>query len=332
MDCIEETYVEDSSTPFKSIVDSVSKLGSTLRKTEKYEQTSGELKAKRSKERSMLDVLTEQDAFFSGVLNIQQRCRDSRGKKDAKEAELKSLLLKEGYDRNESRDAVPLPSRPELFVNGVNPESATMFKSALYPALLEFHVDGVMKTSAHGQSIISGGKSEKSTRLHDEARYRSYKVIVKTGDDLRQDQLVVMMLQLMDGLLKRAALDLCLTPYSILAMSTSSGFVEFVEGAIPISQILSKYNGSILHFFQTVAFQKGAKYDIRPDVISNYVRSCAGYCVITYILGVGDRHLDNILLLASGHFFHIDFGFIFGRDPKPLPPAFRLTREVSVFD
>ena len=38
-------------------------------------------------------------------------------------------------------------------------------------------------------------------------------VIYKKGDDLRQDQLVVQMISLMDRLLKREALDLRLTPY-----------------------------------------------------------------------------------------------------------------------
>jgi phosphatidylinositol 3-kinase len=44
------------------------------------------------------------------------------------------------------------------------------------------------------------------------------------GDDLRQDQLVIQIIMLMDNLLRKENLDLELTPYKVLATRTNQGF------------------------------------------------------------------------------------------------------------
>ncbi len=56
----------------------------------------------------------------------------------------------------------------------------------------------------------------------------------------------------------------------------------------------------------------------------------AAYCVMTHLLGVGDRHLENLLLTRRGRLLHVDFAFLLGRDPEWRPPAppMRITREM----
>jgi phosphatidylinositol 3-kinase len=151
-----------------------------------------------------------------------------------------------------------------------------------------------------------------------------YKVIFKSGDDLRQDQLVIQMFNLMDSLLKKVKLDLKLTPYRVLATSPNDGFVEYVANSYTVQNILENYGRDLKKFFQT----HNPKLSDQAEVLDTFVKSCAGYCVITYLLGIGDRHLDNVLCTTDGHLFHIDFGFIFGNDTKPSPPPMKFTKEM----
>lgn len=152
--------------------------------------------------------------------------------------------------------------------------------------------------------------------------------IFKVGDDLRQDQLALQLIAMMDSIFKSHQLDLKLTVYRILATSPTSGFAEFVPKSYAMSAVLENNNHSILQFLRRENFDVHTENNISRHVMDTYIRSCAAYCVITFILGVGDRHLDNIMLQSTGHVFHIDFGFMFGKDPKPFPPPFRLTPEM----
>lgn len=45
-----------------------------------------------------------------------------------------------------------------------------------------------------------------------------------------------------------------------------------------------------------------------------FSRSCAFTTILSYVLGLGDRHLNNILITYEGSLFHIDFGYIMGAE------------------
>mgnify|MGYP002386381075 FL=1 len=45
---------------------------------------------------------------------------------------------------------------------------------------------------------------------------------------------------------------------------------------------------------------------------NRFLLSWAGYCVATYVLGIGDRHNDNIMVTRQGHLFRMSQSLLRG--------------------
>ncbi|XP_036019725.1 phosphatidylinositol 4,5-bisphosphate 3-kinase catalytic subunit delta isoform isoform X13 [Mus musculus] len=142
-------------------------------------------------------------------------------------------------------------------------------------------------------------------------------IIFKNGDDLRQDMLTLQMIQLMDVLWKQEGLDLRMTPYGCLPTGDRTGLIEVVLHSDTIANIqLNKSNMAATAAFNKDALLNWLKSknpgEALDRAIEEFTLSCAGYCVATYVLGIGDRHSDNIMIRESGQLFHIDFGHFLG--------------------
>uniref|UniRef100_A0A8C6L4V7 Phosphatidylinositol 4-kinase beta n=1 Tax=Nothobranchius furzeri TaxID=105023 RepID=A0A8C6L4V7_NOTFU len=158
--------------------------------------------------------------------------------------------------------------------------------------------------------------------------WRLLSVIVKCGDDLRQELLAFQVLQQLKSIWEQERAPLWIKPYKILVLSSDSGMIEPVVNAVSLHQVKKQSQLSLLDYFlqehgapTTEAFLTAQR---------NFVQSCAGYSLICYLLQVKDRHNGNILLDADGHIIHIDFGFILSSSPRNLgfeTSAFKLTSE-----
>uniref|UniRef100_A0AC35U6A7 Protein kinase domain-containing protein n=1 Tax=Rhabditophanes sp. KR3021 TaxID=114890 RepID=A0AC35U6A7_9BILA len=152
---------------------------------------------------------------------------------------------------------------------------------------------------------------------------QKHQIIFKNGDDLRQDMLTLQVMKIMDAFWKSMQYNFCMSIYQVLPMGYNIGMIHVVQNCATLYEIQIDRTHSLSLNMGTTVLEKWLKIH-NPETkdylecVDRFTKSAAGYCVATYILGVKDRHQDNIMLRKDGRMFHIDFGHFLGHKKKKL--------------
>jgi phosphatidylinositol 4-kinase len=155
-------------------------------------------------------------------------------------------------------------------------------------------------------------------------------IIVKSGDDCRQEHLAVQLISHFYDIFQEAGLPLWLRPYEVLVTSSYTALIETIPDTASIHSIKSRFPNikSLRDFFIAKYQEDSPNFKLAQR---NFVESMAGYSLVCYLLQVKDRHNGNLLLDEEGHVIHIDFGFMLSNSPGGVnfeSAPFKLTREL----
>lgn len=154
--------------------------------------------------------------------------------------------------------------------------------------------------------------------------------IVKAGDDLRQEQLAVQLIGQFDKVFKEEKVEVFLKPFTVMSVSSEAGFVEVITDAVSVHALKKRTPNfvSLLDYFKRAFGEIGS--DGFRAAQRRFIRSMAGYSLVTYFLQIKDRHNGNIMLDTEGRVIHIDFGFMLTNSPGAIKfenVPFKLTEE-----
>ncbi|KAL1684061.1 hypothetical protein EV122DRAFT_200304 [Schizophyllum commune] len=191
-------------------------------------------------------------------------------------------------------------------------------------------------------------------------------------DDLRQDAVMEQVFELCNSILQRdqetRRRRLAMRCYKVVPLTTQAGVLQFVTNTAPLftwipsaharcgpeslkdtqakctgerpqhtieyltswfTEIVTKRHRPVMrYFFREKHKEPTAWFATRL----NYTRSVAVTSIVGHVLGLGDRHLSNILLdQHNGEVVHIDLGIAFDQGrllPVPEKVPFRMTRDM----
>lgn len=214
------------------------------------------------------------------------------------------------------------------------------------------NIDDVIKSFKKDTQdfVVTGlfGKSsfqKESKRILENSKHNIYKnrklvsIIVKGGEDMRQDQFVSQVIELFISIFEKESVDVFLKPLNIIT-NGRGGIVLTLTNTVSLQKIktmnltvkeeinsrssylyylgLSNYKSSTVtqtHLKTYFINKFGRDTQKYAAALNNFIKSFAGYSLLCYFLEVKDRNNGNILIDDNGHIIHIDFGFLLSHSP-----------------
>ncbi|EAU88528.2 atypical/PIKK/PI4K protein kinase [Coprinopsis cinerea okayama7 len=247
----------------------------------------------------------------------------------AETAAIRDRIMKEMISLEEERMArmqegdgafVTVPQMSETSGSSKTLEDESIIRKELNkvdPSAVVFSESWAAKKSRIRQSSPYG-------HLASLAQWDCMSVIVKTGGDLRQEQLAVQLIREFQSIWAEEKCACWVKHFRILITGSTSGLIETIKDAVSIHSIKkAEYakriaegrlgHVTLLDHFKANYGDPSSSRFLRAQ--RNFAQSLAGYSIVTYLLQVKDRHNGNILLDRDGHLIHIDFGFILSNTP-----------------
>lgn len=231
---------------------------------------------------------------------------------------------------------LPLSSVPILENRGEDDESSVVSGANSGSMLVDGGVvhkvenDGIDEESIkRATAFICRGdnwdkKSEKmltsaleSNVIDSEATTEVSGVMIKSNDDLRQEVFVMQMIHFYQSVFAKASLPIWLKTYRILSTSKDTGMIEFLIDSTSIDSLkkseMFPQSGNLRDYFEMIYGTPDTKSFKAAQ--RNFMLSLVGYSLVSYLLGLKDRHNGNIMIDVRGRLIFIDFGFAMGMAP-----------------
>eukprot|EP00760_Papus_ankaliazontas_P037097 PhM_4_TR8428/c0_g2_i4/m.55320/K00888/PI4KA; phosphatidylinositol 4-kinase A len=260
------------------------------------------------------EQLDQEINYFDALIAISGDLRSiSEGPKRKEE-----LIRRLKQIPKSNTDTVYLPTNASMIVDSLVPEGGGVMQSAAKcPILVPFRVHPTVPSAITTHSTSSTPPTTRG-------------LILKKGDDCRQDQLALQIISVFKDVYSEAGIPSFLHPYRVVTTAPGCGIIECVPDCYSRDQLGKMTEGNLFSFFvHKYGSEMSPAFRLARE---NFIQSMVAYSVVSHILNIKDRHNGNILIDAHGHVIHIDFGFIFdyspGGDMNFESSPFKLTSEM----